>query len=197
MHEAPQSWIVELRRRLESPPAVRLPAGDGRQASVLVPLYVDAGELWTLLTRRTDEVPHHKGQIAFPGGGLELGEDHWQAALRETEEELGVERRAILPLGQLDELETPTGYRIVPCVGAVPFPLKTQVNEAEIAEVFAAPLLAFSDYRMVEDRAVRIDGVQRTIRVYHLGGRQVWGLTAVVLQKLLHRLGFEPLDESS
>ena len=79
-----QSWIVALRERLASPPSRRLPASDLRPASVLVPLYVDAGELWTVLTKRTDTLPSHRSQIAFPGGGRELKEDPWGAALRET-----------------------------------------------------------------------------------------------------------------
>ena len=98
-------------------------------------------------------------------------------------------------IGELDEASTPSGFQIVPCVGAVPFPLETSINEAEIAEVFAVPLLAFTDFSMVEDRLVKIDGVERTIRVYHLGKRQVWGLTARIVQNLLQRLGFELSEE--
>ena len=85
----PQSWILELRERLANPAPRRLApaeAAERRQASVLVPLYVDAGQLWTLLTRRAETLPQHKGQVAFPGGGLEVGEDFWAAALRESQE---------------------------------------------------------------------------------------------------------------
>ncbi len=192
MSDAPQSWILALRERLASPPPRRLPPRDARQAAVLVPLYVDAGQLWTVLTRRTDELPHHRGQIAFPGGGREIGEEPWETALRETEEEIGLDPAKVLKLGQLDEAETPSGFRIIPCVGAVPFPLETRLNEAEIAEVFAVPLLAFADVRMTEDRQVTINGVERTLRVYHVaGGRQVWGLTARIIQNLTERLGLE------
>lgn len=185
------SWIFEVRHRLSTPPPTRLPAGDVRQAAVLVPLYVDNGELWTLLTKRSDALPHHRGQIAFPGGGREIGEDPWAAALRETHEELGVEPSQVIRVGELDEAATPSGFHIVPCVGAVPYPLETTINDDEIAEVFSVPLLAFTDYRIVEDRLVKIDGVERTIRVYHVGKRQVWGLTARIVQNLLLRLGFE------
>ena len=189
-----QSWILQVRERLASPPPRRLGPRDARQAAVLVPLYVDAGELWTLLTLRTDTLPHHKGQIAFPGGGRELGEDPWSAALRETQEEIGVEPRAVLRLGELDEAETPSGFRIIPCVGAVPYPIETRPNPAEIAEVFAVPLSAFANPRLVEERRVLLDGRARALRIYHVGGRQVWGLTARILQNLLVRLGLEPLD---
>lgn len=194
--QVPHSWIQEVRERLATPPPGRLPPSDAREAAVLVPLFVDAGELWTVLTKRAESLPHHKSQIAFPGGGREVGEDPWAAALRETEEELGIDTRQVVRLGELDEAETPSGFRIIPCVGAVPHGLEPEINEDEIAEVFSVPLLAFTDFRVVEDRLIKIDGVERMIRVYHLGSRQVWGLTARIMQNLLHRLGLElPAEE--
>src|SRR4051794_33241502 len=85
----PHSWILALRQRLASPPPRRLvasAAGARRPASVLVPLYVDAGELWTVLPLRADTLPSHRSQIAFPGGAREPKEDAWEAAVRETAE---------------------------------------------------------------------------------------------------------------
>jgi 8-oxo-dGTP pyrophosphatase MutT (NUDIX family) len=190
------SWILEIRNRLSSPPPRRLAASDLRQASVLVPLYVDAGELWTVLTKRTDDLPTHRGQIAFPGGGRELKEDPWAAALRETEEEIGLDPKRVLPLGELDEGETPAGFRVIPCVAAIPFPYETRPNPTEIAEVFSLPLTAFTNPRMVEERPVKINGVQRMLLVYHIGNRQIWGLTARILQNLLVRLGLESEGEN-
>lgn len=196
MSEIPSSWILQVRQQLASPPPGRLAPKEARQAAVLVPLYVDAGQLWTVLTRRTEDLPHHRGQIAFPGGGREIGEGAWDAALRETQEEVGLEPKRVLRLGELDEAETPSGFRIIPCVGAVPFPLEMTANEAEIAEIFSVPLLAFTDVRMTEDREVTINGTKRTLRVYHVaGGRQVWGLTARLIQNLLHRLGLGGMPE--
>ncbi|MGB3562682.1 MAG: CoA pyrophosphatase [Thermoanaerobaculia bacterium] len=195
MSEEVHSWIVEVRQRLSSPTPLRLAPKEAREAAVLVPLYVDAGELWTVLTKRAENLPHHRSQIAFPGGGREIGEDPWAAALRESEEELGLDPSKIIRLGELDEAETPSGFHIVPCVGAVPHPLETEINHEEIAEVFSVPLLAFADYRIVEDQLVKIDGVERTIRVYHVGKRQVWGLTARIVQNLMTRLGYEIPEE--
>lgn len=191
-----QSWIKEIRDRLSSPPPRRLAASDLRQASVLVPLYVDAGELWTVLTKRTDNLPTHRSQIAFPGGGRELKEDPWAAALRETQEEVGLDPKAVLRLGELDEGETPAGFRVIPCVGGIPFPYEARPNAAEIAEVFSLPLSAFTNPRMVEERPVKINGVERLLLVYHVGNRQIWGLTARVLQNLLIRLGMESGEEN-
>jgi 8-oxo-dGTP pyrophosphatase MutT (NUDIX family) len=190
------SWILEIRDRLSSPPPRRLPASDLRQAAVLVPLYVDAGELWTVLTKRTDTLPSHRSQIAFPGGGREFKEDPWAAATREAQEEIGLNPAAVLRLGELDEGETPAGFRVIPCVGAIPFPFEAHPNAAEIAEVFSLPLSAFADPRMVEERPVKLDGVERMLRVYHIGNRTIWGLTALILQSLLVRFGLESGEEN-
>ncbi|HEX9945101.1 MAG TPA: CoA pyrophosphatase [Thermoanaerobaculia bacterium] len=191
-----QSWILTWREHLSSPPPRRLPPSELRPASVLVPLYVDAGELWTVLTKRTDTLPSHRSQIAFPGGGRELKEDPWAAALRETQEEIGLDPRVVLKLGELDEVESPAGFRVIPCVGAIPYPYKAQPNEAEIAEVFSLPLSAFANPRMVEEREVVINGVKRNLLIYHVGNRQIWGLTARILQNLLVRLGLEAEEEN-
>lgn len=192
-----QPWILDLRRRLSEPPPSRLGTNDARAAAVLVPLYVDAGQLWVLLTKRAETLPHHRGQIAFPGGSLEAGEDGWAGALREAHEEIGLAPAKVLRLGELDETRTPSGFQIVPCVGAVPFPVETELNKGEIEEVFPVPLLAFANPSMIEDREVLIDDVRRVLRVYHVGRRQIWGLTAVILKNLLYRLGMDvdPAEE--
>jgi len=190
--QSPQSWILEVRSRLASPPPLRLPVSEARPAAVLVPMYIDAGQLWLLLTRRSADLPHHRNQIAFPGGGRELGEEIWEAALRETSEELGIEPRNVVRLGELDEVTTPSGYRIVPCVGAIPWPTETRPSPAEIEEVFSVPLLAFSNPMLIEERSVVLDGQERTIRIYHIGTRQIWGLTALIVHNLMARLGTEP-----
>jgi len=184
-----ESWIQQVRTRLEIPPPTRMAASDSRHAAVLVPLFVDAGALWTLLTRRTETLPHHRGQVAFPGGGRETGEDPWQAALRESEEEIGLPPQFVLRLGQLDEVGSPAGFRIVPCVGAIPRPFEPAPNPQEIDEVFPIPLLALANPDLTEDRDVVLNGRPRTIRIYHVGRHLIWGLTARILQNLLERLG--------
>ena len=187
----PLSWILALRERLASPSPRRLVPSEARQAAVLVPLYIDASELWTILTLRTDTLPRHRSQVAFPGGSRESGEDPWAAALRETHEEIGLDPTKILRLGELDEADVPSGFRIIPCVGAVPFPYEAKPNEGEIAEVFSLPLSAFANPRVVEERRVEIDGAARDLRIYHVGRRQIWGVTARILQNLLARVGLE------
>lgn len=198
MSQVPEpSWILELRARLENPPPETVEPDEASQpAAVLVPLFVDAGQLWVLLTKRADSLSSHRGQIAFPGGRFEEGEDAWAAALRESQEEIGLDPKKVLKLGQLDAAQTPSGFHIVPCVGVVPFPLDTVLNKDEIEEVFPVPITALANPQMVEDRTVDIDGVRRVLRVYHVGRRQIWGFTARVLENLLERLGLEaPVEE--
>ena len=196
MESARQSWILTLRELLASPPPQRLPPSELRPASVLVPLYVDAGELWTVLTKRTDTLPSHRSQIAFPGGGRELKEDPWAAAVREAQEEIGLDPRVVLKLGELDEVESPMGFRVIPCVGAIPQSYEFRPNEAEIAEVFSLPVSAFANPRLVEEREIVINGMKRNILIYHVGNRQIWGLTARILQNLLVRVGLESEEEN-
>lgn len=118
-------WFEEVERLLAATPVRRKPSGNGFVASaVLVPLYVAAGELWVLLTRRTDSLPQHAGQYAFPGGVRTEGdEDEVATALRETHEELGIEPSLVVVLGQLSDVWTPTGFLISPVVGGIPHPL--------------------------------------------------------------------------
>jgi 8-oxo-dGTP pyrophosphatase MutT (NUDIX family) len=189
------SWIAEVRERLRTPAPSRIEGGEEREAAVLVPLYVDAGELWVLLTRRSDDLRHHRSQVAFPGGKLEGREDAWEAALREAREEVGLEPQAVLRLGELDHVETPTGYRIVPCAGAVPWPTSLRPDEHEIAEVFSVPLTAIANPNLMEQRTIVIDDFERDVTLLHVGRHRIWGVTASILMNLLKRLGYVGAEE--
>ena len=117
-----------------------------RRAAVLVPLFVRDGSLRVLLTRRTETVEHHRGQISFPGG-VEEDEDAsaFATAVRETEEELGIAPEDVRPLGALTPLTTVTDFYVEPFVGAIPYPHVLRPAEAEIAEVIEIPVAALRD----------------------------------------------------
>ncbi len=182
-------WLPELRERLAHPPPNRLAGADQRPASVLVPLLVRGGKLWTVLVQRSDRVTHHRRQLAFPGGSLELGEDPWTAALREGVEEIGLPPESVLPLGELDEQTTPTGFRIIPCVGALPSWFEPRVDKSEVEEALTIPLSELRDPRATGLHPIVINGEQRALRLYRTGDRVIWGVTARILENLLSRLG--------
>lgn len=196
-----QSWILELRARLSRPfpeqaPILTQPSGSGaplREAAVLVPLYVREKELWTLFTKRTDQVEHHKGQISFPGGGREENdEDLWRTAIRETEEEIGVPAGKVLKLGVLPRLVTVTDFAVTPYVGAIPYPMTFTPHQEEVERIIEVPLAYLLDPRVVEERQVKWKGQPVATLVYHYHGVAIWGATARILRNLLEALREEP-----
>jgi 8-oxo-dGTP pyrophosphatase MutT (NUDIX family) len=189
-------WILEIRRRLARewvvPDIVREIAEgtpDARPAAVLVPLYVRDRELWTLFTKRSETVENHKGQVSFPGGKEALDDaSPWETALRETEEEIGVPRAAVLRLGELPEVVTFTGFRIRPFVGALPWPFELTKNEREVESVLQVPIRVLLAPTLVEERAVTWKGRSIPTPVFHVKGHVIWGATAFLLSALLAAL---------
>jgi 8-oxo-dGTP pyrophosphatase MutT (NUDIX family) len=181
--------MEEVRARLEPrsrAEIARVPAGL-RRAAVLVPLFVRQGKLWVLLTRRTESVEHHRGQISFPGGAEEEGDEDLSAtALRETEEELGIAPADVIPLGSLSPIVTVTNFYVEPSVAAVPQPYVWRPAEAEIAEVIEAPLAALMDPAILEARPM--PGRDGMVLFYHFGRHVIWGATARILSELLDAL---------
>jgi 8-oxo-dGTP pyrophosphatase MutT (NUDIX family) len=181
--------MEEVRARIEarrpSEPAIER---EGlRRAGVLVPLFVRDAKLWTLLTRRTESVEHHRGQISFPGGSEEeTDESLYATALRETEEELAIDPADVISLGSLSPIVTVTDFYVEPYVAAVPQPYVWQPAEAEIAEVIEAPLGKLMDPAILEQRT--IPGREGTILFYHLDAHVIWGATARILSELLAAL---------
>jgi 8-oxo-dGTP pyrophosphatase MutT (NUDIX family) len=198
MTEAPP-WILEIRRRLAREwvvPDVVKEIADGtpdpRPAAVLVPLYVRERELWTLFTKRSEAVESHKGQISFPGGMEALDDaSPWETAVRETEEEIGLPRKAILPLGELPEVVTFTGFRIRPFVGAIPWPFDLQEDPREVDSVIEIPIRVLMGPTLVEERGIAWKGRTVLTPVYHVKGHVLWGATAFLLASLLEALADE------
>jgi len=159
-------------------------------AAVLVPL-VDHGPdtaMTVLLTRRTETLEHHAGQISFPGGHMEPGESAEGAALRETEEETGLEREAIELLGLLDIYETRTGFRVTPVVGRVRPPLILSPDPVEVDEVFEVPLDFFLDPVNHQRHMRTFEGRERAYYAMPYGDYFIWGATAGMLFNLYERL---------
>jgi 8-oxo-dGTP pyrophosphatase MutT (NUDIX family) len=182
----------DLRAVLLSPEeALSLDLGGGTNAAVLVPLYVEGGELHAVLTRRQSDLRRHAGEISFPGGRPEQGEhDLRTTALRETEEEIGLPVDDVDLLGALQPTPTVvTGYAIYPFVGMIEpgHTWTTSVNEvAEVIELPLRALLAGYGRR----RLIRRELPFRT-DTYVVGNYLVWGATARILADLFDRI--EPL----
>lgn len=155
------------------------------QAAVLVPI-VERGEgLTVLLTQRTDHLTAHAGQISFPGGRLEESDPSLEAAaLRETEEEVGLGSDRIEIVGQLDLYVTRTGFEVTPVVGIVTPPFALRPDPFEVAEVFEVPLSFIVDPANHLKQSRLHKGVQRQFYVLPYENHYIWGATAGMLVNL-------------
>jgi 8-oxo-dGTP pyrophosphatase MutT (NUDIX family) len=159
-----------------------------RPAAVLVPI-VEHPEPTVLLTQRTKELPNHPGQISFPGGKIEKGDtDPLAAALRETEEEIGLDRGDIEPLGFLDVYMTTLGFRIVPVIARIKPGFSLKLNASEVDSTFEVPLAFLMDQANVKRHARDWDGLTRHYYAITFGERYIWGVTAGILRNLHDRI---------
>ncbi len=194
-----KGWMDDIRAKLDRtwPERDLLLAkiGDGplRPAAVLLPLYIRDHALWTLFTKRTDTVEHHKGQISFPGGGQHPEDGNlWVTAIRETEEEIGVPQESIRLLGALPRMVTVTDFDVSPFVGAIPYPVTFRPEAGEVESILEIPLSYLLDPDVVEEQAVRWKGRDIRTLVYHYRGHAIWGATARILADFLEAMRGEP-----
>lgn len=163
-----------------APPAAALTS-----AAVLVPLVMQPEGLTVLLTQRTPHLAAHAGQISFPGGSVEACDaDTVDAALRETEEEVGLPRDYVEVIGRLDTYVTSTGFEITPTVGLVRAPYPMKPDPFEVAEVFEVPLAFIIDPVNHQRHSREYKGRMRTFFVLPYQSRYIWGATAGMLVNL-------------
>jgi 8-oxo-dGTP pyrophosphatase MutT (NUDIX family) len=164
----------------ETPPSAAL-----RPAAVLVPLIEHESGWSVLLTQRTAHLSAHAGQISFPGGRIEAADaDAVAAALRETEEEVGLARDHVSVVGRLDTYITGTGFEITPIVGIVAPPYALTIDPYEVAEAFEVPLSYVLDKRNHNRTERESAGRTRVFFVLPYEGRNIWGATAGMLVNL-------------
>jgi 8-oxo-dGTP pyrophosphatase MutT (NUDIX family) len=162
--------------------------GTLRSAAVLVPVLARE-TLTVLLTLRTDHLPNHAGQIAFPGGKIEPGDrDAAAAAEREANEEIGLGLEFIEPAGYLDSMLTRTGFHIVPVVAMVRPGFTLTPDAREVADVFEVPLSFLMDPRNHEQHSREIAGIMRRYYAMPYGERFIWGVTAAIIRNMHERL---------
>lgn len=163
-----------------------------REAAVLIPLVMHESGPTVLLTQRTAHLHDHAGQISFPGGGIERhDESAVAAALRETEEEVGLRAASVEVLGSLPRYATATGYVVTPVVVLVAPGFALEIDTFEVEEVFEPPLAFLMNPAHHERRLVDFDGMRRTFYAMpYEGGRRyfIWGATAAMLRNFYHLL---------
>lgn len=181
-----EELAARTRQRLGARTRRVVPAGALVRAAVLVPL-VDRGEPCVVFAKRTEHVAHHRGQISFPGGVMDPADGSpLEAALRECEEEIGLPREAVEPLGFLDDTETvATRFVITPVVGRVTRPVVWRPDGEEIEEVLEVPWSALTDPRNVRVEVWERDGLPRPMYFYDWRGTTIWGATARILTHYL------------
>lgn len=152
-----------------------------REAAVLIPLVERASGIHVLYTERRHDLPEHPGQISFPGGRAEPGDDDLgMTALREAHEEIGLRPDAVQIAGYMPAQAIITGYAAVPVVGFVPGDFDPEPDAREVADVFEVPLAFLLDpANAVRDLRVR-DGVELPMWEYHWGNHRIWGATALM-----------------
>jgi len=167
-----------------------------RQAAVLLPLYLSDDELHLLLTKRTELVPTHKGQISFPGGGFEEADgDLRTTALRETQEEIGLRPQDVEVVGTLDDTVTVTSRHVVrPFVGIIPHPYSYRLDPFEIERLVHLPISALLCGAPFREEIWEREAGPVTVFFYEHDGDTVWGLTARILKQFIETVG-GPLRE--
>lgn len=167
-------------------PASELPPGGLLRAAVLVPLLLRGEEPCVLLTRRHRHLPRHPGQVSFPGGRLDPGEESLAAALREAHEEIALPPARAEVLGRLDEtLVLTSPFRLTPWVARVPYPYPYAGHPGEVDTILLVPLAS-----LLRPGAHHVErhgayGVEHDVQVYEVEGARIFGATAAVLRQLL------------
>lgn len=176
-------------RLLQQEPQLSQSDNASRDAAILIPVVADRQGLTVLLTKRSDELPIHAGQIAFPGGKIDAQDvSPVAAALRETREETGIRPEFVKPVGFLDSFETGTGFHIVPVVGLLSRGFELVPEPGEVTDIFEVPLLFLMNPENHQRKKAMWKGRMREYHAMPYEGRFIWGATAGMLVDLYKRM---------
>jgi 8-oxo-dGTP pyrophosphatase MutT (NUDIX family) len=183
---------IELERKLGElllapEEAVKLQGSGNTKAAVLIPLYLNGGDLTAVFTRRHADLRRHSGEMSFPGGRQDEGEELWETALREAHEEIDLPAASVTMVGALPPTGTfVTSYAVYPFVGVIEPGTPFRANPVEVDEVVELALADLvSGYE--KKRLIR-RGVPIRTPTYTVGGHFIWGATARIVGDLLERL---------
>jgi len=159
-----------------------------KDAAVLVPVIDDGDEARVVFTQRTKTLRNHSGQISFPGGGIDAQDrSPEEAALRETEEEIGMSRRFIETVGRMPDYISGTGFRIKPVLAVVRPGFTLTPNPAEVDEVFEVPLSFLMNPSNHSRGSRMFQGRERFFYEMPYGERYIWGITAGIVRSIYER----------
>jgi len=180
----------QLRNKLKvrTPSRVQYRNGSLRHASVLIPFFRNSDDYYLLFTKRTDSVEHHKGQISFPGGAVDMNDDSYlSTALREAEEEIGLREKDVEVLGQIDvTIALVSGFVIHPFVGIIPYPYEFKINSHEVERLIEVPLRQIvAQEKEKRSTYFEFGGKVYQTPAYEYKGEVIWGATARIVQNLL------------
>ena len=167
---------------------------EGQRVAAVLALLVSRHNGWNvILTQRPETMPSHPGQISFPGGKREKGESVRAAAIRETEEEIGVGSKDISLIGRLSSFDAVSSYRITPFVGVLRSEAVMKANPGEVEDIFEVPMRFLMDPDSHKPREVFFDGRDHRLIDMPYDGpdkvhRNIWGMTAMMIYKLYERL---------
>jgi len=155
------------------------------EAAVLIPIVERNDGLKVILTKRSNNLKQHPGQISFPGGKSEKTDKSLVAtALRETKEEIGINDKNVEILGQLSQHVTITGFKITPFIGRIRMGFSTEIQTSEVSEIFEVPLSYLSNPRNFRVESVKWKGKKRFFYSIPYGPYYIWGATARILKNL-------------
>lgn len=181
-----QALLQQVRQRLERREVRELSDEPGTRAAVLVPLYFVDRLPHLLFNLRTQQVEHHKGQIAFPGGVREIEDaDLAATALRESEEELGLTSSDVQLLGRLDDFLTVTHYVVRPFVGRIPYPFDFTPSPEEVEEVFGLSISRLMEPDGYSEQIATFEGHEHLVPYFEVEGHTIWGATGRLLHQFL------------
>ncbi len=180
--------MMPMMRSRQRPPEL---VGQPRIGGVLLLLYCHQNELHLVLTKRRDDLNSHAGQISFPGGSRENNESLQMTALRETQEEIGIQETAVTILGSLSTIYIhPSDFKVHPFVGWVHSQQQPQFipDPNEVAQILEIPLVHLFDSSTRQEEPRNIGGHQFMIPFFNFGGHKVWGATAIMLSEFVERI---------
>lgn len=183
------SFADQLRRFFKDYERTTKPDVALTRAGVLVPVFEKAGEAHFLLTRRTEDVEHHKGQVSFPGGAVdELDRNIVSTALRETEEEIGLTANQVEILGILDDITIPTGFVVTPVVGLIEHVPTLKLSATEVESVLEVPFSFFRNSANKKVVKMMREGEVRDVYFFPFEQYEIWGATAFIINSFLEKL---------